>query len=55
MESTKQLVLTLGTHVPGVDVSVDPRSWQRMRPCFLAIDVFPTVNGTGVSAGGRRS
>jgi hypothetical protein len=55
MEYTMQLVLTPGTHVPGVDVSVDPRGWQRKRPCSLAIDVFPTVNGTGVSAGGRRT
>ena len=54
MEYTMQLVLTPGTHVSGVDVSVDPRSWQRKRPCSLAIE-FPTVNGTGVSAGGRRT
>jgi hypothetical protein len=50
-----QLVLIPGTRVPGVDVSADPRSWQRKRSCSLAIDVFPTVNGTGMSAGGRRT
>jgi hypothetical protein len=55
MEYAMQLVPTPGTHVPGVDVSADPRSWQRKRLCSIAIDVFPTVNGTGVSAGGRRT
>jgi hypothetical protein len=43
-----------GTHVSGVDVSVEQRAW-RTRPCSVALDAFPTVNGTGVSAGGRRT
>jgi hypothetical protein len=55
MEYTMQLVMIPGTHVSGVDVSVDPRGWQRKRPCSTALDAFPTVNGTGVSAGGRRT
>ena len=55
MESTMQLVPTPGTAASGVDVSVDPRGWQHTRPRFLAIDVIPTVNGTGVSAGGCRT
>jgi hypothetical protein len=54
MEYTMQL-MTPGTHVSGVDVSVDPRGWQRKRSCFLALDAIPTVNATGVSAGGRRT
>lgn len=49
MEYTMQLVTTPGTHVSGVDVSVE----RRERQCWLAIDAFPTVNGTGVSARGR--
>jgi len=34
-------------------VSVDPRGWHRDRACSIALDEFPTVNGTGVSARGR--
>ena len=49
----KTLVLDIpGTHVSGVDVSVDPRGWQRVRPVTVAL--FPTGKSTGVSAGGRR-
>jgi hypothetical protein len=48
-----QAVLIPGTHVSGVDVSVDPRGWQRTRPLSVALGAFPTVNGTGVSARGR--
>ncbi len=54
MESTMQLVLLLGTPVPGIDVPVKPRGWQHDRACS-AFDVFPTVNGTGVSADGCRT
>jgi len=54
MEYTMQRVLIPGTHVSGIDVSVDRRGWQRKRPCSAAL-TFPTVNGTGVSAGGRRT
>ena len=50
MEYTMQTVMILGTHVSGIDVSVDPRGWQRNRACSIALDEFPTVNGTGVSA-----
>ena len=53
MENTMQTVMVLGTHVSGVDVSVDPRGWQHDRACSIARDEFPTVNGTGVSARGR--
>ena len=52
MEYTMQLVMIPGTHVSGIDVSAD-RGWQRERKCSLAVDVFPTVNGTSVSARGR--
>jgi hypothetical protein len=55
VENTMLAVLVLGTHLRGIDVSVDPRGWQRMRPCPSAFDAFKTVNGTGVSAGGRRT
>ena len=51
MEYTMQRFVTLGTAVSGVDVSAKRRDWQHERPCSLAIDAFPTVNGTGVSAG----
>jgi hypothetical protein len=44
-----------GTHVLGTEVSVDPRGWQRMRPCPSALEAFTSINGTGVSAGGRRT
>ena len=54
MENTMQLVI-LGTHVSGIDVSVDGSTWQRERACRIALDAFPTVNGTGVSARGRPS
>jgi hypothetical protein len=54
MELTMQLVLVPGTPVSGIDVSAKPRSWRHDRP-FPAFDVFPTVNGTGVSAGGCRT
>ena len=54
MEYTMQLVMIPGTHVSGLDVSMD-RSWQRERTCSVAFDAFPTVNGTGVSARGRPS
>ena len=53
MEYTMQLVMILGTHVSGIDVSVDRSGWQRKRACSVALDAFPTVNGTGVSARGR--
>ena len=58
MENTMQLVMIHGTYVSGIgvsgiDVSVDPRGWQRNRACSIALDEFPTVNGTGVSARGR--
>jgi hypothetical protein len=55
MEYTMQLVLAPGAHASGVDVSTAPRSWQRTRRCSLAIGDVPTVNGTGVSAGGCRT
>ncbi len=54
MESTMQLVLLLGTPVSGIDVSAKPRRWQHDRACS-AFDVFPTVNGIGVSADGCRT
>ena len=54
MEYTMQLVMIPGTHVSGIDVSVD-RGWQRECKCSLAVDAFPTVNGTSVSARGRPS
>lgn len=54
MENTMLAVALLGTHVPGIDVSV-VRGWPRKRPIFLALEAFPTVNGIGVSAGGRRT
>ena len=54
MPSVMRLSLIPGTHVSGIDVSVDPRGWQRKRACIAAL-AFPTVTGTGVSAGGRRT
>jgi hypothetical protein len=53
MEYTMKLVMILGTHVSGIDVSLERRDWQRERACRIALDAFPTVNGTGVSARGR--
>jgi hypothetical protein len=53
MEYTMQTVMILGTHVSEIAVSVDPRGWQRDRARSIALDEFPTVNGTGVSARGR--
>jgi hypothetical protein len=57
MENTMQLVMIHGTYVSGIgvsgiDVSVDRSGW-RERGCSVALDAFPTVNGTGVSARGR--
>jgi hypothetical protein len=54
MEYTMKLVVIPGTHASGIDVSTEPRSWQRKRTCLLALNDFPT-NGTGVSAGGCRT
>ena len=55
MEYTMQAVMISGTHVPGIDVSCEPSSWQRKRPGVVVLNDFPTVNGTGVSAGGCRT
>ena len=55
MTYTMQPVLIPGAHASGADVSVERSGWQRKRPCVLALDAFPTVNGTGVSAGGCRT
>jgi hypothetical protein len=57
MEYTMQLVMIHGTYVSGIGVSgigvsVDRSGW-RERGCSVALDAFPTVNGTGVSARGR--
>ena len=52
MENTMQLVMIHGTSVSGIDVSADRSGW-RERGCSVALDAFPTVNGTGVSARGR--
>ena len=62
MENTMQLVMIHGTYVSGIgvsrigvsgtDVSADRSGW-RERGCSVALDAFPTVNGTGVSARGR--
>jgi hypothetical protein len=57
MENTMQLVMIHGTYVSGIGVSgigvsVDRSGW-RERGCSVALDAFPTVNGTGVSARGR--
>ena len=58
MVNTMQRVLRVlipGTYVSGLDVSMESRSWQRKRPCVLALNDFPTSNGTGVSAEGCRT
>ena len=56
VDNTMFTVLVPGTHVPGIDVSVDPRGWQGMRAYPSALDALETVvNGTGVSAGERRT
>jgi hypothetical protein len=60
MENTMQPRLTPqssipGTAVSGVDVSAKRRGWDHGRPCSVALGGFPTVNGTGVSAGGCRT
>ena len=55
MEYAMTLVLIPGTAVSGGDVSAKRRGWQHERPCFLVLGDFPTVNGTGVSAGGCRT
>ena len=62
MENTMQLVMIHGTYVSGIgvsrigvsgiDASADRSGW-RERGCSVALDAFPTVNGTGVSARGR--
>ena len=54
MPSVMRHSLIPGTHVSGLDVSTELRSWQRKRPCVSALNDFPTVDGTGVSAGGCR-
>ena len=54
MVNTMLAVVIPGTHVSGIDVSVN-RDWQRKRPLLVALVVFPTVNGIGVSAEGRRT
>jgi hypothetical protein len=51
MERTLVVAIS-GTRVSGVDVSVDPGGWQRMR--YLALGI-PFVNSTGVSAGRCRT
>ena len=55
MTYTMQLVRIPGAHASGIDVSVEPRSWLGKRSSVLTVDDFPTVNGTGVSAGGCRT
>jgi hypothetical protein len=55
MEKSMQAVLIPGTTVPGIDVSVDRRGWQRIRTYAVVLHAFPSVNGTGVSAGGCRT
>jgi hypothetical protein len=49
MEYTMQLVRIPGTHVSGIHVSLKRRECEG----WLALDAFPAVNGTGVSARGR--
>ena len=44
-----------GIAMSGVDVSVEPRGWQQERARVRTLDAFPTVDGTGVSAGGCRT
>ena len=54
MVNTMLAVVIPGTHVSGIDVSVNrDRQWKR--PLVVARGVFPTVDGIGVSAGGRRT
>lgn len=60
MEYTMQPELTPQSSIPGivvsgVDVSAKRRGWDDGRPCSGALDGFPTVNGTGVSAGWCRT
>jgi hypothetical protein len=55
MEFTMQLVMIPGIYVSGIDVSSARRDWQPERGCSIALDAFPTVHGTGVSARGRPS
>jgi hypothetical protein len=55
MEYTMQLVVIPGAHASGIGVSVEPYSWQRQRLDVVTVTDFPTVNGTGVSAGGCRT
>jgi hypothetical protein len=55
MEYTMQLALIPGAHASGIDVSVEPSTWQRRRLDVVTVTNFPTVNGTGVSAGGCRT
>jgi hypothetical protein len=52
--SVMRLSVIPGTHVSGLDVSTEPRGWQRKRSCVRALNDFPT-NGTSVSAGWRRT
>jgi hypothetical protein len=54
MVNTMLAVVMPGTHVSGIDVSVN-RDWQRKRPFLGVLGAFPTVNGIGVSAEGRRT
>ena len=55
MVYTMQLVLIPGAHASGINVSVEPRSWQRTQSGVVTPTDFPTVDGTGVSAGGCRT
>ena len=52
---SSQRVLIPGAHASGLDVSMGSRGWQRKRPYVVALNEFPTVDGTGVSAGGCRT
>jgi hypothetical protein len=54
MEYSMKRAQIPGTPVSGIDVWVQ-RHWQSERPCSLTVDAFPTVDGTGVSAGGCRT
>ena len=55
MVTTMQRVLIPGTHVSGIDVSADRQSWQRPRAYVRLLNDFPTVDATGVAAGGCRT
>ena len=60
MEYAMQRVRIPGTHVSGVDVSgIDvrtaPGGWQWKQSSVRVLNDFPTADGTGVSAGGRRT